>query len=496
MNQQNIHRIIKSDYLKLVPIMILAFYLVFIPHHNYAYPVHLDEWMHMACSNEIIKEASTSGLDNPFTGKGAIRNQYEEVGFHTFWAVFHQISGLSWLDIFRYFPGIVFTFTVLSVYILARRQGFGWEAAFFTCLIPTTVGIIGPGFLVPVAMGLLSIALFLFVALNFRSWLSYVVLFIFSLFLLSMHAATLVGLIVILAPYILLNLKSNFKQSLWMTLTLVPPFLLSFAFLPWVFDTMVLPEAKSLLIQKYPVQGVDLPQIIKTYGYLPTLFTLLGTFILALRGGGRNYGLALGLLALLLMLVSFFAFHYGVAIMYYRGLLYMMLVASIVAGAGLMVVKNFRLPVRLTTWLKVSPIITQNVGNILCLILIGLTLYLVIPARQNISYYHMIDKEDYEAFVWVRDNINESYEKAVLDPWKAAPFTAITGKKVYTWISMQALDIDIKAYEFLRDGSKDTAFMKKNGISFVYTRGEVHNPNLVEVRENVYLFKKAEESES
>lgn len=49
--------------------------------------------------------------------------------------------------IFRYFPGIVFLMIVLSVYILGRREGFGWGAALFTCLIPTTVGIMGPAFL-------------------------------------------------------------------------------------------------------------------------------------------------------------------------------------------------------------------------------------------------------------------------------------------------------------------------------------------------------------
>ena len=134
MNGQNIfYSILKSDYLKLLPIVALAFYIAFIPNLNYPYPVHLDEWNHLACSNEIIKEARAVGLTSPFSGGGPIHNQLLEVNFHLFWAVFHQISGISWLVIFRYFPGIIFIITVLSVYILARRQGFGWEAAFFAC---------------------------------------------------------------------------------------------------------------------------------------------------------------------------------------------------------------------------------------------------------------------------------------------------------------------------------------------------------------------------
>jgi len=47
---------------------------------------------------------------------------------------------------------------------------------------------------------------------------------------------------------------------------------------------------------------------------------------------------------------------------------------------------------------------------------------------------------------------------------------------------------DEEAYEFLRGGCTDTAFLREKGISIVYTRQECNNPGLVEVRENVYLL--------
>ncbi len=53
-------------------------------------------------------------------------------------------------------------------------------------------------------------------------------------------------------------------------------------------------------------------------------------------------------------------------------------------------------------------------GNIPCLVLVGLTLAMAIPVRQNIPYYHMLNEEDYQAFVWVKENIDSSYEKAIL----------------------------------------------------------------------------------
>ena len=37
----------------------------------------------------------------------------------------------------------------------------------------------------------------------------------------------------------------------------------------------------------------------------------------------------------------------------------------------------------------------------------------------------MINDEEYERFVWIRDNIDESHKMAVLDPWKATALVAM-----------------------------------------------------------------------
>ena len=498
MTSLNIHRSFKLDYLLLLPILGLAFYIAFIPHQNYPYPLHVDEWVHLARSKAMLQAGGTTFVD-PFLGYGTMSlGSNLEAGFHLFWGVFQTISGISWMTIFRYFPSVIFILTVLAVYIMAQREGFGWEAAFFTCLIPTTVGVLGPAFLVPASVGLLFTPLILFLAFNFKTVWSYLLIFILICFLLSVHAPSAICPIIVLTPYILLNLKGNFKHSLGIALAVVLPFLIIF---PWIFN-MLLPTAKSLLIPSPHSVYVQLPRVIQAYGYLPIALCLLGTFLLAIRGGKKNYGLILGLLALLLMLVSFYTFHYGVWIMYERGLTFMMLMISIVAGAGLMAVKNLRLPARFSSWLKV-PLITQNVGKFLCLALIGVILAISIPDRLDTPYYHMIDEEDYQAFVWIQNNISEDYDKAILDPWKATAFTAITGKSAYTRIHAYPTAKDESAYTFLRKGSTSAAFLRGNGISIIYTRvyeGPQNmnieyssaNPNLVEVAKNIYLLKEAQ----
>jgi len=487
MSWQNLWQLAKSDYLKLVPILALAFYMAFIPNLQYAYPVHIDEWRHIAESNALLQAADISHLD-PFSGQPTLdRVSLLEAGFHLFWGIFHRISGISWLTIVRYFPSIIFMFTVLSVYVLARREGFGWEAALLTCLIPTTVGIMGPAFFIPLAMGLLFVPLSLFIMFNFRTKWSYLVLFIFISFLLgTIHAPSAICLVIILIPFIPLNLKGNFMHSFGITLAVAIPFLVT---LPWTFS-IILPAVKSLLVVKDLPAYHDIPRVIQMYGYPLVLSFLLGTLLLAIRGNKRDYSLVLGSLALLLMLATFYTLHYGDGLMYLRGLVFMMLMMSIVAGAGLMGIRRLRIPEKISRRLRV-PLITQNVGLILCLVLIGFTLSIAIPSRQATGYYHMIDKADYEAFVWIRDNVGEDYEKAILDPWKATAFTAITEKYVHTRIHQSPLPKDKEAYAFLESGCQDTTFLKGNGITIVYNRESCSNPNLVEVRKNVYLLKEA-----
>jgi len=494
MSWQNTWKLVKSDYLKLVVILALAFYVAFIPHLRYYYAMHIDDWMHIAYSKAIL-HAGDVYFPDVFPDSSSGMGNLLEVGYNLMLGVFQRLSGISWMDISRYFPSIIFVITVLSVYMFAERMGFGWEAAFFTALIPTTVGILGPAFLVPVAIGLTFIPLLLWMVLSLRTMWSYLVLCIFIAFLMILHAPSALLMIMILGSYSLLGLRHDLKHSLWVIVAIVVPFLVT---LPWTLSR-ILPQAMSLFVQKPLPAYVDLPSILRDYGYLPVIIGLLGTFVLVIRGSWKNYGLVTGLLVLLVMLSGFYTFHYGISLLYERGLLFAMLMMSIVAGAGLRELWKLELP-----WLNAiklrKPRIIQATGTFLCLTVIGATLAVTIPDRQAIPYYYMIDKYDYEAFVWIRDNVDLNRQKAVLDPWKATAFTVLTEKSVYNRIFQVPTAASEEAYDFIRSGSANITFLLDNGISIIYTRvyewkqGQnveygVVNPDFVEVRKDIYVLK-------
>lgn len=469
----------------LLPIMALAFYIAFIPHQSYPYPVHIDDWIHLANAQAILKAGSVDYIQ-PFYGDSVVKlGSNLEIGFQLFWAIFHQVSGISWLTIFRFFPGIVMVITVLSAYVLGQRHGFGWEAALFAAIIPTTVGILGPAFLVPVAMGLSFVCLSLFVALNLKGIWSYLVQFVLICFLLAIHAPSAIVAVIILVPYLLVNIRKDFKHVLGTGVALLLPFIGPF---PWILR-MLAPTAGELFTRQALPDYIDFPRIIRSYGYIPIALCLLGTLALAFKGGRRNYSLVLGLLALLAMLVAFYAFHYGVSIMYERGLVFMMLMVGLVAGAGLMTVKNIHLPERWQINAGLTAI-SRYSGWFFCLVLVGLTLYTTLPDRQQEPYYQMMTDDEYRAYTWIKENVGEEYQKAILDPWKATPFAVISGKYVYTRIHAYPTPVDEEARKFLEDGCRDTAFLKAKSITIVYTDGKCENPDLSRVRDNVYLLKK------
>lgn len=499
MSWQNVWKLARSDYIKLMPILALAFYMAFIPNLNYPYAVHIDEWVHIAHSNELLS-AGNIYYPDPFSGQPISGEQKIiatlELGYHLPLAVFQRLSGISWMDIARYFPSIIFVFTVLSVYIFAKRMGFGWEAAFFTTLIPTTVGIMGPAFMVPMAMGLIFVPLLLFLVFNYKTPWSYLALCISIGFLMILHAPSAILMVIILVPFILIGLRGDLKHSLFIILAVTLPLLVT---LPWTLN-LILSQAGRLFVPEPLSPYHLLPRVIPEYGYLPIASCLLGTFVLAIRGGKENYSLVIGLLLLLIMLSTFYTLDYGIAMLYRRALPFAMLVMSIVAGAGLMTLRKLEIP-----WLanlkSKKPLVMQTAGTLLCLIFLGATLAIAVPDRQATLYYYMIDKTDYEAFVWIKNNVDTSNQKAILDPWKATAFTAITEKYVHTRIHVAPQPIDNQTYDFLRSGSTDTAFLRKNGISIIYTRVydgnrtveyDSNNPDLVEVRKNIYMLKEIE----
>ena len=452
----------------LLLILLLAFFMAFIPHIGYTYPLHLDEWIHLAYAGAVVDTGSIT-FPEPFTGltvSGPGSNF--EMAYHVMLAMLRQVSGTDWLILFRFGPAVVFVLTVLGVYVLCRKEGYGLEAAFFTCLIPTTIGLMGPAFMVPVALGLAFIPLSLFLAFRVKSWPSYPLLFIIVCFLWMLHPPTAAVLCIILAPYILINLKGNWRRGIGIFATLLAPLILA---LPWLWSKLLPALGKLQVPQAIPAY-VDIPALTGMYGVLPLAFCFIGVIYLARRGGRGNYGLILGLALLLVAGLVLLWFQYGMYIIYARGLHTALLLISVLAGAGLLWIRSLKAPA----------------GSLVCVLAVIAILAIALPYRVNYAYYHMIDDEDYRAFTWIRDNVEADDYPAIVDPWKGSAFTAITGMNVLQWTGSSKILADDLVNSYLNSGCPDSGFLRDNRVALVYNRLPCGSSGLLKVRENVFII--------
>lgn len=470
--------------LLLLLILLLAGFMAFIPHIGYAYPLHVDEWTHLTYAKTVAGTGSIIFPD-PFTGQATSGTPGNNValGFYLLWAIVQQVSGIDWMLIFRFGPSLIFMLTVLCVYIFANKHGYGLEAAFFTCLIPTTGGLLGPAFMVPMALGLLFIPLSLYIAFYVKSWPSYILLFLIACFLWLMHPTTAAIQGIVLLPFILITIKVSPMRSLGILAALGLPIFIA---LPFTYRQL-LPAAGQLLSPKeiFPPPYLDLPAVLLIYGFIPLIFCFVGIIYLLKRGGRFNYGLLLALVLLLVVMLAFARFQVGMDTIFLRGVSTALILIGITAGAGLYWLRTQTLYARFLV--KHKPHVAAYTGGLLCALAVAVTLALAIPSRCSVPYYHMVDDEDYRAFTWIKDNIGVEYDTALIDPWIATAFTAVTGKKIVSRIWTKQETADEIIYKVMASESLDMAFIIDNRVSFIYNRLGNSNPNLINIRKNVYI---------
>ena len=461
--------------------------MAYVPHLDYPYPLHIDEWYHYRMSQALLEEG---GLDfeEPFFGETDVEDN-AEVGYHLFLSQIRLFTGLSWPDIFRFLPAFIFVFTAFTAYIFGQRSGFGLEAAFFICLIPTTVRILGPSFLVPVALG---ISLFLLILLLLHYFNIGVVKAFLLLLLLSftflMHPPTGVAISLVIGVYaVMLALSKRRERGWWRS----PALIIAATLLSWL--TIMLRYFHKVTES---IRGIGeagsyfLPLVydaFEKFGYLPLGLFVLGILFLTLRGKTRDWSLALSSAALLGILVLFVQIQVGVPIMYDRSWMYFFLLAGIIAGFATREV-YLRCRKYLSPHIRKSP----TLALFLVLVLIVISAFQAVHNHLEEPYYHIIDDEIYADLLWIRENLDDSYQRAVVDPQIAISFSPLTGKFIYaSSASNQATpERAVEAREFLARGASNTEWLIEKNIDIVYTWEPVNNPDLEKVAEHIYILRR------
>ena len=466
-------------------ILVLAYFMSSIPHWQYSYPLHIDEWWHYGDTQSLM-DTGRIYYPDPFQA-GETLSPDVEIGFHLLLGELKLITGISWLALFRFFPGIVFALLALQAYTFGRERGFGLGAAFLVMLIPTSVRFLGPAFLVPVVLGLTFIPLTLFVLHRLMSdWRGPGMLFLLLLSLLFIHpptlavvsAITVVHLIAFLLPKE--KLSGQARQATLALILLIPIYVFMFFWAP-SFVNFVVSEAM------YPELHLQLPPIrdaVAKFGYVPAALFALGMGILAYRGNRKNWALVISAIGLLAFQLIYPRTYIGLDIVYERGWLYVFVLMSLL---GALTLKELGVWSQMA--LKHRPVIANIASYTLIGILIASSFAMSLNNQMSEPYYHAIDDTTYHDFLWVREYVPPSHQIGVLHTGEAWAFAAVSGKLAHTTeIAPNFHAKGRSAMEFLNNGAQDTSWLRARGISMVYTPVMVDNNQLIKVNNNLYLL--------
>jgi hypothetical protein len=491
-------------YLLLIGILFFAAYMGLLPHlkDNYFLPFHVDEWIHWSYGKSFISTGATT-FTNPYIGRGMVHSL--EPGFNYVTAVLSWLSGVGFNTMFVFMPALIGILASITAFNIGNRNNrpFGLEAALCITVIPTTCRMMGPGFFVPVALGLFYL-LFLLWYLQTKKNIYLSVLVpagLWVIFIIHPPSA-LAGIVITFLYAFMMLFDKEYTQSILHIIYSLVPIGGAFA-LSARYGAPIRQVIDAFFGGKYFLD-YDLPQIWVSFeqmGIIIWAFAIIGIYFAFTNGKSIIRTIGLSAVSFLIIIGLYDKLGYGLPIMYERSYMFLFLMICLLAAFGVAELRHCikdHMPRSYGIALgdrKIESILPKSV-NILPFIVFILLVATIIPAHINIPYYHMITEDDYNAFSWIEENIasyrnsTNTYKKAAVDPFKASVFSAITRLYIVssTMHPIPGYEHHQKVTSFLSGCCKDTSFLESFAVSVVYTTGCCSNQNLTMIYPNVYIL--------
>jgi len=223
------------------------------------------------------------------------------------------------------------------------------------------------------------------------------------------------------------------------------------------------------------------------FGYVPLALFLLGIFFLAMRWKARDWSLVLSSVAFIGILLLFTQAYIGVSIMYDRAWMYLFLLMGIIAAFATREIYQ-RVHKYISRYIRKAPLLAV----VLVLALMAASAFIGVKNRLEEPYYHIVSDSVYSDLVWIRENLDDSYQRAVVDPAIAIAFAPLSGKFIYASSTATQIILGkvLEVEEFFSEGGIDTEWLREKQIDIIYSQKLIENPDLEEVAEHIYILKR------
>jgi hypothetical protein len=501
-----------------VGILLVSFWAGMAPHWDSPYPLHVDEWKHIAYTQAML-HAGGLVYPNPYAivETGAPIAFHREMGFHLWLGFLKSVTGLSWTGLFRIAPGLLLATMAFFTYAFGRRMGFGWAAALFVALIPTSVRTLGPSFVVPVSGAMLFIPVTLLLLHRLggesqgRHLLILVVLMVGGLFVhATIEAVITVIAVAYMATYVMealirRQLREGARLALTMGLRVLIPAAILALWIPTLARTIVAQSG----IQEESVTGLLGPNtgFVQAFGPVAAVLAPVGLLLFILRGqyGLRSYVLPVATLSLLVFLFYLYPQHgLGPEKLYERGWSPLALFLAIFAGYGLAIYMR-RIPAmaaavaaRLGSQAtRPAMLLLWAAGVAILVVALGSGLVGNERRESYGNFYYMVNDQSYADFLWVGQHTTAGQVLAMTEPsvsW-AYPPIAGPGKSVFGAVSSPMTNLNADVLRAIYSRRRPDLWLQLKRVSVLYTFSrELDSEKMFKVRPGVYLIPGAVEA--
>ena len=498
-------------------ILLFSFWVGMNPHWDYRYPLHVDEWFAIGYAQSTL-DAGGLQYASPY-GQGEI-SFHPEMGFHLLLGFLKTTAGLSWMGLYRVAPGLLLALLAFLTYAFGRRAGFGWAAALFVPLIPTSIRTLGPAFIVPVSTAMLFIPVTLLVLHTMQEESRGKSLWVLLLLIggtIFVHPTTEGAVTALAVTYLAVSVagaltRRRYGEGARLLLAVGVRMLIPVAILGLWIPSL----AKRVLAQSIPDDPGQASGLLSTlgahtgfpeaFGIVAVAISIVGLFLFISRADSAQ-GYVLPLFASFLVafqLIWYPRYQLGPVVLYERGWSYLALLMAILAGYG--VALYFRsVPAIASTaasrlhglsrgWIAV-PLWASGIAVVLFALTTGVVANEQRQAYGN--YYHIVDESIFADFRWMGQRTATGQTVAMGEPsmrWAYPPVAGPSGAVHQAVASPWTNQTADKKREMLVSGEADVPWLQGLDVSIfyacrpqTYTCQEMTGDGLFKVRRGVYL---------
>ncbi len=496
-------------------IIILTLIFIFIIVHNfhsgYNYPMHLDEYHHIAQSVQIIEERGFSSA-NPYFAE-PIMHENLEPGFHILLSELFLLTGIDPIRHYGFLPALFVCLSAFMLFVLVNKitNNFwtGIFAMLFFASLKSSVNILGINFFTPLTACIPLIYLFLLMltgALSDGDIKKLFISIILSACLVIIYPLCGTLIIPIAFLYFLLNPRilrefyfrtkevfaieklnkdkiSYFKTAL-LTITILLVITVTFIYF-WRYISFSRNKAQIInsLIFREGWGKVEIKYFLPyLYGIISTILALIGMIISFKQ---KKYLIFVFFAFITVGLTSMFnKFGFTILSPYQRTLYFAMMFLIPLSAIGLSYIINFmkKLKIPFLSRAVEEPI----VAFLVIIIFIGVfsSHYKLIDKRRVYSHA-IIDDEDYKAIKWIEENYG-SHNTVLAPIFVSSTIYPISRNYVVSILPGQLRGENLNAsIEFFSSGCNEKRrIIEENKANLVFSKGKIDCNWLKEVYSN------------